>query len=128
MTRRNNLALAAAGLALVIGSAAHAQSVMTPGSVPPPPSFRDSEKQAAQAEARRAKKPTRAQADSAADPASAPRRTRRSNAAEAPSEGVSSRIDTRPARADARRMELEDDPRTVAPIMNNGRPGVGMRF
>lgn len=127
MTLRLTLALAGAGLALVAGSGAHAQSVMTPGAMPPPPSFRDSQKEPAQGQTRRARKPAEARAGEPGEQGSGARRTGRA-AAGTSRDDMSGRIDTRPARADSRRMELEDDPRAVAPIMNNGRAGVGMRF
>jgi len=63
--------------------------------------------------------------------AAAPRRQLRTTttAPRSPQDGnVSNRIDDRPQRAPSRGMQLEDDPRAVAPVMNNGRAGVGMRF
>ena len=41
---------------------------------------------------------------------------------------MSDQIDSRRPRAGGSGVELEDDPRTVTPMMQNGRPGMGMRF
>jgi hypothetical protein len=130
MSLVRNLTPAALMAALLIGGAAQAQGVMAPGAVPPPPSFRDTAKPAdGQAQKRRARKP--AQADNAAaadgDMNAAPRRKLRApaNAADG---GYAGRIDDRPQRAGSGGMQLEDDPRAVTPVLNNGRAGMGMRF
>ncbi len=129
---RSNLSLAALAGALLFAGAAHAQGVLVPGAMPPPPSFRDSTKSVEDgSQKRRARKPA-AQAEGAVsgDEQPAPRRKLRATTAapSAPGGGYSGRVDDRPQPTRSQGMQLEDDPRSVTPIMNNGRAGVGMRF
>jgi hypothetical protein len=129
MTIRLNLALAAAAASLWIG-AAQAQSVMTPGAVPPPPSLRDSTAPTEGGAAKR--RARRAEGAEAGSEAASPRRKLRAPGAAsatpgASGEGYSTRIDSRVPR-ESGRMQMEDDPRAVQPVMNNGRAGMGMRF
>jgi hypothetical protein len=132
MVRFLKLALVtlAVGAPYVAGTA-EAQGVMTPGAMPPPPSLRESAKPTdRRTQTRRASRPTQTEPGTQSE-ADAPRRPLRATTTtpRAPQEGsVSSRVDDRPQRAQSRGMQLEDDPRGVAPVFNNGRPGVGMRF
>ena len=125
-------ALACAAGVLLLAGAAQAQGVMTPGAMPPPPSFRDSAKASeSKPQKRRAKRSTEVEGTTAGETeAVAPRRKLRASTA-APassSSGYSGRVDDRSQRAPASGLQFEDDPRAVTPSMNNGRPGVGMRF
>ena len=131
MTIRPNLAFAAAAAGLLLAGAAQAQGVLTPGAMPPPPSFQETTKAEGRAEKRRARKPAQAEADVAADgQAATPRRKLRANTGGSTGQNgsLSSRVDDRPQRAPSGGMQLEDDPRAVTPVLNNGRAGVGMRF
>ena len=132
MTLRPKLALATAAAVLLLAGAAQAQGVMAPGAVPPPPSFRDSTKSTeGQAQKRRARKPAaqvEGEASTEAQPA-APRRKLRANTTTSTQDGgYSGRVDDRPQPTRSQGMQLEDDPRGVTPVLNNGRAGVGMRF
>jgi hypothetical protein len=132
MVRSLKLALVTlAAAAPFVASAAKAQGVMAPGAMPPPPSLRDSAKPTeGRTQTRRASRPAQTEPGSQGE-AAAPRRPLRATTTtpRAPQEGsVSSRVDDRPQRAQSRGIQLEDDPRGVAPVFNNGRPGVGMRF
>lgn len=133
MTFRPNLAAAAAA-ALLMSGAAHAQSVMTPGAMPPPPSFRETTKPAeGQAQKRRARKPAvQAESEVAGETQPAaprPRKLRTNTSAPSTQEGgYSGRLDDRPQPTRSQGMQLEDDPRGITPTLNNGRAGVGMRF
>lgn len=96
----------AAGATTLATTAASAQTTMPGGqAIPPPPSANDPPpRTVAPAKKTRAKPATAASRESQGS--------------------YTDRIDTRPARGD---IQLEDDPR-VRPTMENGRPGVGMRF
>lgn len=100
--------------ALLAATGAMAQGVMDPAKMPMPPSARDPVPRSEPKAAPRASARTRTQTPAAAQ-------TRRSDGP-----GYESRLETRPSRSEG--FKLEDDPRAVAPIMQNGRPGVGMRF
>lgn len=97
----------AAGATTLATTAASAQTTMPGGqAIPPPPSANDPPPRTV----------TPAKKTRAAKPATATSRESQGS--------YTDRIDTRPARGD---IQLEDDPR-VRPTMENGRPGVGMRF
>ncbi|MDB5512407.1 MAG: hypothetical protein JWR08_1890 [Enterovirga sp.] len=110
----------AAGLllaaALLGAGAAQAEGVMDPAKMPMPPSARDPAPRSEPKAAPRGAARPRAQGPAAA--------SQRPQGAQTPDYG--SRIESRPARSEG--FKLEDDPRAVAPVMQNGRPGVGMRF
>ena len=106
--------------ATLLATPALAQGVMTPGAMPPPPSA--SEARPKGEAATPAKKP-RAQRRAKADGTDVSVRPGTAASGGAPS--YRDRIDTRPGGG---AMELEDDPRSARPIMQNGRPGMGMRF
>ncbi len=132
MVRSLKLALVTlAAAAPFLAGAAEAQGVMPPGAMPPPPSLRDSTKPTeARTQTRRAARPAQTEPSSQSEAAAPRRQLRTTTTAPRSSQdgNVSSRIDDRPQRAPSRGMQLEDDPRAVAPVMNNGRAGVGMRF
>ena len=110
--------LAAASLLLATPSVA--QSVMAPGAMPPPPSASDAPpRKESEAAAKKRAAARKAQAAGDGDGSS---RTTRSSGTQA--SGYRERIDTRPSGP----IQLEDDPRAVQPMMQNGRPGMGMRF
>lgn len=93
-------------------------------SVPPPPSASDRIGSDGSTVAPKAKRQSKKRASGETDAAPRERRLGTPPSAAA-SPGYADRIDRRPARQD---MQLEDDPRAVRPVMQNGRPGVGMRF
>ena len=115
---------------LFAGGPVSAQSAFPAGAMPPPPSASDPLPKSTAEKARTTKKarpkPTGSGelSASSSDVAPAPRGTRARSSA---GEGYSDRIDTRSAPA-SRSLDLEDDPRAVRPILQGGKPGLGMRF
>ena len=116
--------------AMFLTGAASAQGVLPVGEMPMPPSARDLVKtQAPGKPAKPAKKPRlqARQPDDGTVPAG--RSSRVTSPRSSASDGMSDRIDSRPARAPSGGgLQLENDPRAVTPIMQNGRAGVGMKF
>lgn len=108
------LSLAAATL---LAAPAFAQGVMTPGAMPPPPSASEPRPKAERATDTKKRQPRRARTESGEPTLRTP------STASAPA--YRERIDTRPGGG---ALQLEDDPRAVRPMMQNGRPGMGMRF
>lgn len=111
------LSLLAASL---LATPAFAQGVMAPGAMPPPPSASEPRPKA---EAATPAKKQRAQRRAKAEGQDTTMRP--GTAGTSGGGSYRERIDTRPG---AGAMELEDDPRSARPIMQNGRPGMGMRF
>lgn len=130
MKLSRGLTLAALGTVLAAG-AAQAQGVMAPAPITMPPSLRDAAPASGSAtQPRRSRNPA---ADTSSKAAStAPRKKLQAPSATAPVQSsgnsYSNRVDSRPQRPSAPAFELEDDPRAVRPVLNNGRAGVGMRF
>lgn len=115
---------------LLVAAPGQAQGVLPASPMPMPPSASDAPPKSG-AQPRKAK-PVRSDRGSVAtDETGAEKPATRRTKAAAPrrstsEQGVAERIDTRPARGGA--LQLEDDPRSVTPMMQNGRPGVGMKF
>lgn len=117
--------------ALCAAAPAHAQGVMEVAPMPMPPSMRDTPKAQTPAKKTRAPKAATAEDGAPATRPSAGRAARqRGQALRGSGDGrMSDQIDARPARAPSGgALQMEDDPRAVSPVMQNGRPGVGMRF
>jgi hypothetical protein len=119
----------AAATTLVWGGGAAAQGVMAPAPMDLPPSMRDTPKADNQGRAARDRKPARATARSAeeGETRSSNRDPRRARTGASPRSEASRELET-PQRRQAAPLELEDNPRGLSPVMQNGRPGVGMRF
>ncbi len=104
--------------ASLLAAPALAQGVMAPGTMPPPPSASEPRPKAEPTTTRKPRAQRRAKEDGSDV-------TVRPGTATSSSGSYRDRIDTRPGSG---AMELEDDPRAARPIMQNGRPGMGMRF
>ena len=125
------LAVAISGAGSLLAGTAFAQS----GSMPMPPSARDPLPRSETAKpAPGPRQPARSRGTAQVDgEASAPNARPASGRAAGPQSratsaqsSVSERVDTRSRRQEERQLEI--DPRAVAPVMQNGRAGVGMRF